>query len=74
MGPSFRIYIEAFAHDLDSQQLTVEEIKRLGHMPHGDRVYRECTHGHADVLLADDQTLVIEGGERFYSAPRGLGG
>jgi hypothetical protein len=54
--------------------MTGAEIKRLGDVPPGNRLYREEPGAHPDTAIPDDMPVQLKSGEKFYDLPPGTVG
>lgn len=54
--------------------MTGAEIKRLGDIPVGNRLYREEPGGHPDTPIPDGTAVELKSGDEFYDLPPGTVG
>ncbi len=68
------IFINDERHTALASQMTGAEIKRLGNVPSGNRLYREEPGSHPDVAIPDDAMIKVKSGDKFYDLPSGVVG
>lgn len=52
-----------------SRTMTGREIKELGKIPEGNRLFREEPGRHADTPISDDEVVELRDGQKFYDLP-----
>lgn len=52
-----------------SRSMTGREIKQLGKIPPGNRLFREEPGRHADTPIGDDEVVELKNGNKFYDLP-----
>jgi hypothetical protein len=67
-GPTVSITVDTTARQIHRGNQTVKEIKEVGEVPLAFDL-EQLVHGKL-VLLADDGSVVIKGGEQFFSHPK----
>ena len=68
------IFINDERHEAPRPALTGAEIKALGGIPPENRLFREVPGPGDDVPIADDESVELRSGDRFYDLPRGVHG
>ncbi len=68
------IFINDVRFEAPAPVMTGAEIKRLGGIPAGNRLYREEPGAHPDTPVPDDTTVELRSGQRFYDLPPGTVG
>ncbi|MGH9095134.1 MAG: hypothetical protein ACRDXE_08230 [Acidimicrobiales bacterium] len=68
-SPRTFIYIEGLRHELDSDEVTADQLRRLGSIRHDETVYRD--DGDDLDPAVPEGTSKVRSGERFYSLPVG---
>lgn len=56
------------------EDMTGAEIKALGSIPGGNRLYKEVHGPHPDTPIPDDTLVHLKNGDRFYDLPPGTKG
>jgi hypothetical protein len=68
------IHINDKPYHVDRSDMTGAEIKTLGGIPPQNRLFREVPGPGDDVAIADDDTVELKSGEKFYDLPVGVHG
>jgi hypothetical protein len=68
------IFINDLRFDAPARVMTGAEIKSLGGVPAGNRLYREEPGSHPDTPIPDDMSVELKSGEKFYDLPPGTVG
>lgn len=68
------IFINDQRFQAPARVMTGAEIKRLGGVPAGNRLYREEPGAHPDTPIPDDTTVELKSGQKFYDLPPGTVG
>jgi len=63
------IFINDVRFVAPSRSMTGREIKQLGNVPQGNRLFREEPGSHADTPIGDDEIVELRNGQKFYDLP-----
>ena len=70
----FPIFINETKYMVSSERMTGAQLKQLGGIPAGNKLFKEL-HGHdPDQPIADDMMVELKPGDKFYDLPVGVVG
>jgi hypothetical protein len=64
------IFVQNQRHELTSNEVTADVLRRLGNIPPDNKILRESPADEADSEVSGGPFLVYEG-EKFYAVPPG---
>jgi hypothetical protein len=73
-GPGISILINGQHCFAPKEHMTGAELKALGGIPAGNRLYREEPGNHPDTAISDTQTIEVRPGNHYYDLPPGVVG
>ncbi len=70
----FPIFINDTKYFVTEEQMTGADLKKLGGVPSGNRLFKE-THGNEpDQAIGDNMVVELKAGDKFYDLPVGVVG
>jgi hypothetical protein len=68
------IYVENQRHELPTDEISAEEIRRLGNIPPDNKIFRETAGDEPDPEAPSTGLFKVHHGEKFYAVPPGVFG
>lgn len=68
------IFINEEREVAEKENMTGAEIKALGGVPAGNRLFKEEPGSHPDTQIGDDEVVHLKNGDKFYDLPPGVVG
>jgi hypothetical protein len=72
--PGPQIFINKNPIKAPKEEMTGLELKQLGGIPRGNKLFREEPGSHADTPISDDTVVSLKNGDKFYDLPPGVVG
>lgn len=72
--PGIQIFINDQPFKAPKDVMTGAELKSLGNIPSGNKLYKEIPGSHEDQSIADTQQVELKPGDKFYDLPSGVVG
>lgn len=70
----FPIFINDTKYFVTKEHMTGAELKELGKIPSGNRLFKEVPGNKPDQPIADDTVVELKAGDKFYDLPHGVVG
>lgn len=70
----FLIFINDVKYFVTKKQMTGAELKELGKIPIGNRLFKEIPGDKPDQPILDDMVVELKSGNKFYDLPPGVVG
>lgn len=70
----FPIFINDTKYFASEEEMTGAELKELGEIPPGNRLYKEIPGDKPDQPIGDDTVIKLKAGDKFYDLPPGVVG
>ncbi len=70
----FLIFINDTKYFVTKEQMTGAELKYLGEIPSGNRLFKEVPGKEPDQPIGDDMMVELKSGDKFYDLPPGVVG
>jgi hypothetical protein len=72
--PGAQIFINKKPFKAPKEQMTGLELKDLGGIPHGNKLFHEEPGSHPDTAVGDATAITLKNGDKFYDLPPGVVG
>jgi hypothetical protein len=72
--PGPQIFINGKPHKAPKDEMTGAELKVLGGIADGNKLFKEEPGSHPDTPIADSASVVLKNGDKFYDLPPGVVG
>lgn len=72
--PGPQIFINKNPFKAPKEEMTGGELKVLGGIPPGNKLFREEPGSHADTVVGDATVIQLKNGDKFYDLPPGVVG
>lgn len=72
--PGTQIFINETGYKAPKEEMTGAELKTLGGISPGNKLFKEEPGGHPDLHISDSTVVKLKNGDKFYDLPPGVVG